>query len=178
MDSLKGQLLISNGNLFDLNFRQTVLLIADHSEEGALGVVLNRRSEVTVAEAAPAVATLVGPEASLFIGGPVQPTAAVVLAEFEYPDDASHLIFGSVGLVTGEIAAPGALKQARVFAGYAGWGPGQLEREMEENSWIVDEARAEDVFTSEPQNLWATVLSRKGGEFKMLARMPFDPSTN
>jgi putative transcriptional regulator len=178
MDSLKGCLLISNGNLFDPNFRQTVLLVVDHTEEGALGVVLNRESEVTVAEAAPPVAVLVGSDASLFVGGPVQPNAAVVLGEFEDPDDASHLIFDSVGLLTGEISTPGSMKQARVYAGYAGWGPGQLEREMEENSWIVDPATAEDVFTPEPQNLWADVLRRKGGEFKMLARMPFDPSTN
>lgn len=178
MDSLRGRLLISNGNLFDPNFRQTVLIVVDHTEEGALGVVLNRESGVTVAEAAPPVAVLVGSDAQLFVGGPVQPNAAVVLAEFEHPDDASHLIFGSVGLLTGEITDPGPVVRARVYAGYAGWGPGQLEREMEENSWIVDAARAEDVFTSDPQNLWAEVLRRKGSEFKMLARMPFDPSTN
>lgn len=178
MDGMKGNLLVSNGNLFDPNFRQTVVLIVDHTDEGALGVVLNRVAEVTVAEAAPPLTPIVGSEAELYVGGPVQPGAAVLLAEFDDPENSSHIVFGSIGLVTGDVDALAPVRRARVYAGYAGWGPGQLEREMEESSWIVEPARPEDVFTDRHENLWADVLTRKGGEYRMLARMPFDPSTN
>ena len=83
MASLRGKLLVAGGSLFDPNFRKTVVLVADHDENGAAGVVLNRRAGVTVAEAAPPLAELVGPEETLYLGGPVQPQSAVVLAEFE-----------------------------------------------------------------------------------------------
>lgn len=178
MDSLKGNLLVSNGNLFDPNFRQTVVLVVDHSDEGALGIVLNRAADVTVGEAAPPLAAVAGSEGVLYVGGPVQPGAAVLLAEFDRPENATHIVFGSIGLVTGEVDSLAPVRRARVFAGFAGWGPGQLEHEMEESSWIVEAARPDDVFTDRPEKLWADVLTRKGGEYRMLARMPFDPSSN
>jgi putative transcriptional regulator len=178
VEALTGRLLIANGNLFDPNFRQTVLLVVEHGDEGALGIVLNRPAEVSVAEAIPALASVVGPGDLLYIGGPVQPTAAIALAEFAEEADPAERLFGSIGLITGEIESLGPTTRARVFAGYAGWGAGQLEREMEENSWIVAAPTAEDVFTDGPETLWAQVLMRKGGEYKLLARMPIDPSMN
>jgi putative transcriptional regulator len=156
------------------------VLIAHHDEEGAVGVVLNRPSESTVWEAVPPLGRLVGPEERLYVGGPVQPQAAVLLAEFKRPEDAEVLAFGRIGFVTGDVdtGSVEGLSRVRIFAGYAGWGAGQLEAEMEQDSWIVEPARPQDVFTEEPEQLWETVLRRKGGKFALMQTMPIDPSMN
>jgi len=180
MESLRGRLLISSGGLFDPNFRHTVVLIGEHTADGALGVVLNRPMDTTVAETIPALASLVRPGTPLFQGGPVQPTSAVLLAELSHPELADVLVFGAVGFLVGEIESdvrPGILR-ARVFAGYSGWGPGQLEAEMDQDAWIVEPALEEDVFTESPDTLWSRVLERKGPAYRRLSRMPFDPSMN
>jgi putative transcriptional regulator len=179
VDTLNGQLLIAGADLWDPNFRRTVVLIAHHDEEGAVGVVLNRTAEATVEEAAPPLTALVAPEEPLFLGGPVQPQGAVVLAEFEHPENVAVIAFGSIGfLVDEDPGAVGGIRRARVYAGHAGWGAGQLEAEMEEGSWIVEPALPEDVFTPDPDALWSAVLRRKGKEFQLLSTMPFDPSQN
>lgn len=180
MESLRGRLLISSGGLFDPNFRHTVVLVGEHNAEGALGVVLNRALEVTVEEAVPALRDLVRPGELLFQGGPVQPYQPVLLAELSHPELADILVFGSVGFLVGEVPAdvrPGILR-ARVFAGYSGWGPGQLEAELEQDSWILEPALEEDVFTDAPDTLWSRVLERKGPEYRRLSRTPFDPTMN
>jgi putative transcriptional regulator len=179
MDSLKGRLLISNGGLFDPNFRHTVVLIVDHSDDGALGLVLNRPALVTVGEAIPDLADLVGSADHVYVGGPVQPEAAVVLAEYGEGRRAEDAVIASVAVV-GEISPDHleGIRRARVFGGYSGWAPGQLEGEISSNDWIVESATPDDVFTESPEALWQQVLARKGGEFEMLSRMPFDPTTN
>lgn len=179
-DSLKGQLLISSGGLYDPNFRHTVVLIGEHTPDGALGVVLNRALDVTVAEAVPPLAPLVPREEPLFQGGPVQPESPVLLADFVRPERANLLIFETVGFLTGEVPEDVVddLHRARVFAGYSGWAPGQLEREMDEGSWILEPALAGDVFTDAPELLWSRILKRKGPEFEGLSRMPYDPRMN
>ena len=184
MASLRGHLLIAGPALVDPNFHRTVVLVGEHGDEGAMGVVLNRPSAVAVAEAVEPLADLDGLDAAsetVFVGGPVQPQAIVVLGEFEDPELAGALVFGTVGFLPGEIEDPaevGALTRARVFAGYAGWAPGQLEAELEEGSWIVEPAEPDDVFTPEPESLWSAVLRRKGGPFALLASMPPDPTLN
>jgi len=180
MDSLRGHLLVAGSALWDPNFRRTVVLIGHHDEEGAVGVVLNRATEVLVAEAVPPLADLVEPGEPLFIGGPVQPEAAVVLADLEDPGHADIVVFDSIGFLPTEVEREevGGIRRARVFSGYAGWGAGQLERELEAGSWIVEPAAAEDVFTGEPDTLWQQVLRRKGREFDLLRLMPMDPSQN
>lgn len=180
MESLRGQLLISGGGLFDPNFRQTVVLLGEHGPEGAVGVVLNRTLETTVGEAVPALAGLVGAEQPVFEGGPVGPGQPVLVADVDDPDLLDVPAFGSVGFLTGEVPAhlEPRVRRARVFAGHAGWGPGQLEAEMEEDAWILEPAREEDVFTDEPDQLWRRVLERKGPPYRRLSRIPFDPSTN
>jgi putative transcriptional regulator len=87
---------------------------------------------------------------------------------------------GSIGFLLGEIepSSLGAIRRARVFAGYAGWGPGQLEHELEESAWIVELALPDDVFTGDPEGLWGAVVKRKGGPAALMATMPVDPSTN
>jgi putative transcriptional regulator len=179
VESLRGKLLIAGPELLDPNFRRTVVLIGEHTDEGALGVVINRPTGVRVEEAVPPLAAMAG-EGVLFAGGPVQPQAAVVLAEFRYPDAAGLLVFDSIGFLMGEVEAESAqaVTRARVFAGYAGWGPGQLESEMAAGGWIVEPALAGDVFAEDPSRLWSEVLRRKGGQYAMLALMPLDPRTN
>ena len=181
MESLRGRLLISSGGLYDPNFRHTVILVGEHNADGALGVVLNRALSVTVHERLPPLSDLVPPDELLFQGGPVQPTSAVLLAEFADPELADILVFGSVGFlvrdVTPDVEPPNILR-TRVFAGYSGWGPGQLEAEMAVGSWITEPAREDDVFTDAPDLLWSRVLERKGPEYRQLSRMPYDPSMN
>lgn len=180
MDSLRGHLLIAGPSLVDPNFWRTVVLVGEHSEEGALGVVLNRASDAAVDETVPELTILADDLGHVHVGGPVQPSAIVVLADFLEPERAASLVLDSVGFLPAEVdpTTLGELKRARVFAGYAGWGPGQLDGELEEGSWIVEPALAEDVFTSEPDTLWSDVLRRKGGPFGVLALMPPDPSLN
>jgi putative transcriptional regulator len=180
MESLRGRLLISSGGLYDPNFRHTVVLVGEHNADGALGIVLNRALNVTVEQVFPPLSDLVPPGEPLFQGGPVQTESPVLLAELADPELADILVFGSVGFLVGDVSPnirPRVLR-ARVFAGYSGWGSGQLEAEMEVDSWIIDPARVEDVFTDAPDLLWSRVLERKGPEYKRLSRMPYDPSTN
>lgn len=180
-DSLAGRLLVASPSLQDPNFIRTVVLVAVHNDEGAMGVVLNRPSEVTVGEAVPQLEAAAGGLETVFVGGPVQRTSIVLLAEFDDPDAAGLLVLGRIGFPATD-AEPdtlaGAVGRARVFAGYAGWGAGQLDAEVAEGDWIEQPAVAEDVFTEAPSELWSSVLERKGGSYALLARMPPDPSLN
>jgi putative transcriptional regulator len=181
MKSLRGQLLIAGPSLWDPNFRRTVVLIGHHDEEGAVGVVLNQAADLTVADAVPPLAQLVDPGERLFVGGPVEPQAALVLAELQDVSRAEIVALGSIGFLAGEIEPEeiGGIRRARVFAGHAGWGPGQLEAETQEaGSWLVEPALAEDVFAPRPEHLWDRVLRRMGPQHDMLRLMPLDPSMN
>jgi putative transcriptional regulator len=180
VDSLRGQLLIAGPSLWDPNFRRTVVLIGHHDEEGAVGVVLNRPLDATVEETVPPLSAIVPPGESLFVGGPVQPGSAVVLADFEDPERAGVIALDSIGFLPEETGPDGieGLRRARVFAGYAGWGAGQLEAEMEEASWHVTPAFPGDVFTDDPIGLWGTVVERLGPAFRLLRTMPMDPQLN
>jgi putative transcriptional regulator len=177
--ALRGQLLIASPALVDPNFRRAVVLVVAHDDDGAVGLVLNRRTEAEVAEAVPELADVVEPGALVSVGGPVQSEAVVVIAEWEDHDEAGAMVFGDVGLLSAEADADRVAentRRLRVFAGYAGWGGGQLEAELEEESWIVEPALEEDVFGD--GDLWASVLRRKGGAFTLVATMPEDPSLN
>ena len=181
IESLRGQLLIAGATLPDPNFSRTVVLVCEHSEEGALGLVLNRPTELAVADAAPELVDLTGYDATIDSGGPVQPDALLVLAEFDDPDQAGLCVVGNVGLVGdgSEIEdLVDATQRARVFAGYAGWGPGQLDAELAREDWFVAPAGVDDIFNPDADELWRRVLSRKGGRFALVARMPVDPSVN
>jgi putative transcriptional regulator len=180
VESLKGQLLVASADLVDPNFRRAVVLVTEHDDEGALGVVLNRPAEATVAEAIPPLAGLVGDDAPVFVGGPVDQGSVIVLAQFEDPSDAAATIFADVGFVSGDAdldVLPDAIRQARVFAGYSGWSAGQLDAELEAEGWIVEQAIVDDVFGAVDE-LWSDVLRRKGGPYALLATMPPDPSLN
>jgi putative transcriptional regulator len=181
LESLRGHLLIASATLLDPNFHRTVVLVTEHTEEGAMGLVLNRPSPVAVADAVPGLEEFVEEDEVVFRGGPVQPEAAIALAELEDPEAAQMITFGSIGFIRADgdpAELSGKVRRARVFAGYAGWGSGQLEAELEEEAWIVELAAPDDVFSSKPDELWSDVLRRKGGPFALLARMPLDPSLN
>ncbi len=181
MTSLKGRLLFATPALFDPNFRRTVVLVGEHGQEGAMGLVLNRPADVTVGEAVPPLAALAGEESRVYVGGPVQPEAVLVLAEFDDPGAAASIVVGDVGFASseGDLEELGeAVRRARVFAGYSGWGPGQLEAELEEESWLVEPAEGVDLFPEPGDDLFGSVLRRKGGTYRVLALMPEDPSTN
>jgi putative transcriptional regulator len=180
-ESLAGQLLLASPALQDPNFERTVVLIGVHSEEGAMGVVLNRPSAVTVGEAAPQLEEAVGESDPVYVGGPVQPSSIVFLAEFLDPSPAGLLVLGRIGFPAPDAELEElseATERVRVFAGFAGWGEGQLEAEIDQGDWIADQAQPEDVFTDDPQQLWSNVLTRKGGSYALVARMPQDPSVN
>jgi putative transcriptional regulator len=181
MESARGKLLIAGPALLDPNFWRAVVLVVEHNEDGALGLVLNRPSETSVREAVPQLEELVEGEELLYIGGPVQPSSVIVLARLEDPSDAALLSFDDIGVIgTGDGSdgqAPG-VRQGRAFVGHSGWGPGQLDAELDRGDWITEPARREDAFAQEPSELWTTVLTRMGGSYALVARMPPDPSVN
>jgi len=179
--SLAGQLLVASPSLADPNFRRTVVLIGVHNDDGAMGVILNRPSETMVAEAVPQLEAVVDSQEQVYVGGPVQPSSVVLLAEFLDPTPAALLVLGRIGFPAGATDVDGLAESTdrrRVFAGYAGWSSGQLDEEIEQGDWIAHPAVPDDVFTEVPENLWAAVLERKGGSYALLARMPMDPSVN
>jgi putative transcriptional regulator len=172
-ESLSGQLLIASPSMSDF-FQRAVVLVVEHNDESAFGLVLNRPSDTTVGEVSDELAAAVGAEHLLHVGGPVQPNAVTAVGEHADPGEATKLIVADVGMV--DLDRGPALTRVRVFAGYAGWGPGQLDAELEAEAWILEPAHPDDPFAAD--DLWARVLARKGGEFALLARMPADPSVN
>lgn len=178
--SLTGQLLLASPTLADPNFQRTVVLVGVHSEDGAMGVVLNRPSETAVNDAVPQLEGTVEQD-PVYVGGPVQPGSIILLAEFLDPAPIGLLVVGRIGFPAPETdieELTDATERRRVFAGYAGWSGGQLEAELEQGDWIVHPALPEDIFTEIPEQLWGAVLRRMGGTYALLARMPRDPSVN
>lgn len=173
-ESLNGSLLIASPSMVDW-FRRAVVLIVEHTEQGGFGLVLNRPSEATVGEAVPELGELIGAEHVLHVGGPVSPNAVTAVGDHGDPGEASKLLVGTVGMVDLD-GPPVELTRLRVYAGYTGWAPGQLDNEVEQEAWIVEPAHPDDPFSD--GDLWSTVLRRKGGQYALLARMPADPSLN
>ncbi len=189
VSSLTGRLLVATPALADPNFDRAVVLLLDHDEEGSLGVVLNRPTPVGVGDVLEPWAGLAGSPQVVFQGGPVSLDSALGLAvvpgEPRDGEDAEPLgwrrVFGAIGLV--DLEAPPELLAAemgslRIFAGYAGWGPGQLEDELVEGAWYVVESEPGDVFSPDPDQLWRSVLRRQRSELAMVATYPDDPSLN
>ena len=174
-ETLRGQLLVAAPILHDPNFHRTVVLVAEHGDEGAMGLVLNRPTDTSVGDALPELAPLTGAGDPVYVGGPVALESVLAIAELDDPDDSSELLFGTVGFVQ-EPDVP--VLRGRVFVGYAGWSAGQLEAELEEESWLVIPAEPDDLFSDDPDGLWSTVLRRQGGPYALLSLMPPDPSLN
>jgi putative transcriptional regulator len=146
-----------------------------------MGVIVNRRSSASVSATVPALLGFSGVDDSLFLGGPVRPSAVLVVAEFSDSDQAGILVTDRIGFISAEADVDQLTQftdRARVFAGYAGWGAGQLEGEIEQADWLLARALEDDVFSEAPETLWGSVLERMGPRFALLARMPEDPSVN
>jgi putative transcriptional regulator len=184
MESMTGRLLVATPALKDPNFDRTVVLLVAHEPGGALGVVLNRATEVPVAEVLGEWSDLARHPAVLFEGGPVQPDSAICLARLRHPVRrlrGFHQVSGAVGTVDLSVG-PERLREEvvgiRVFAGYSGWGSGQLEQEIEEGSWFVLDALPGDAFVDRPDDLWPMVLRRQGGMMAAVAHFPPDVALN
>ncbi|TWV41339.1 YqgE/AlgH family protein [Streptomyces misionensis] len=187
VSSLTGRLLVATPALADPNFDRAVVLLLDHDEEGSLGVVLNRPTPVGVGDILEGWAELTGEPGVVFQGGPVSLDSALGVAVV--PGGANgeraplgwRRVHGAIGLVDleapPELLAP-VLGSLRIFAGYAGWGPGQLEDELAEGAWYVVESEPGDVSSPVPERLWREVLRRQRGELAMVATYPDDPSLN
>jgi len=185
MTDLKGRLLVATPNLGDPNFERTVVLVLEHGDEGALGVVLNRPSELDLAEPLPEWARAAAHPSVVFIGGPVAPSAAVCLARLgRYGGTEGWLplppdgVVGTLDLDSDPDEAIPRLDEIRVFAGYAGWGPGQLESEIDDGGWFVVDADPADPLSPAPERLWAQVLRRQRGAVALFAAYPADPTLN
>ena len=179
-----GMLLVATPALLDPNFADTVVLLLDVDEQGALGVVLNRPSAVQVDEVLDGWGDVVTEPEVLFQGGPVGPQGALAVAALTRPDDVPvgfRVVDGVLGLV--DLDTPvellrGGLRRLRIFAGYAGWGADQLRAEIEEGSWYVVPAEPGDVFRPDSADLWRDVLRRQPGELAWNSTRPFDPDLN
>ena len=177
-DSLRGRLVVATPALGDPNFSHTVVFLLDASEQGALGVVLNRPSSVDIAETLPTWEALAAHPRVMFAGGPVQPEAVVGLCRADAETAAIQPVAPGIGIVdlrADPLSLIGEAKGLRLFAGYAGWGDGQLESEIEQGGWFVLAPTPDDVFAEDPEQLWVRVLERQGGVFTTVSE---DPSLN
>ena len=177
-------LLVATPVLLDPNFAETVVLLLDVDDNGALGVVLNRPSAVAVADVLADWGDVVAEPEVFFHGGPVGPDGALAVGLLRDAGDAPvgfREVVGQLGLV--DLDTPielvdGSLEGVRIFAGYAGWGAAQLDLEIEEGSWYVVPALPPDVFRLDPADLWRDVLRRQPGELAWHSTRPVDPTLN
>ena len=184
MTSFVGRLLVATPLLDEPTFRRTVVLILDHNDDGALGLVVNRPMDVDVSAVLPAWQPYTTDPGRLYQGGPVQLDSALGLVAV--PGDAEEplgvkRIIGSLGLVdldTPPEVVAGSVAGLRIFAGYSGWSGGQLEAEIEQGAWYVVDAEPRDPFSDRPERLWSEVLRRQRGDLAFVASYPDDVSLN
>ena len=179
---LRGQLLLDSGQLRGSFFQRTVVLICQHNAEGAFGLVLNRATGSNVGDMIVADLPDRLKNFPLFLGGPVQPSALSFLHSDAFVPDANVMPNLNLGHTLDSLVEIGesfsATQKIRLFAGYAGWSPGQLEDEMRRKAWLTHPASLELVFDTDPTQLWQTILKQKGWKYKLLAQMPEDLSLN
>ncbi len=180
-----GMLMVAAPTLSDPNFSRSVVLVLDHDHTGTLGVILNRALDVPVAAVLPDWAHSVSRPRSLFGGGPVATDSALAVGVLHVqPAEAPpgwRPMYGRVGLVDLDVPVEilsDALVGMRVFAGYTGWSPGQLEAEIEAGGWVVLDAHDDDIVTAAPERLWRQVLRRQLDDARFLATYPVDPDLN
>ena len=179
---LKGQLLLDSGQLNGSLFQRTVVLICQHDAEGAFGLVLNRSSGNKLGEMIVADVPELLKDQPLYLGGPVQLSALSFLHADSFLPNASILPNLDLGHSLDSLVEIGdsfsATKKIKMFAGYAGWSPGQLEEEMKRKAWLTHPASIELVFDADPEQLWQVILREKGWKYRLLAEMPEDISLN
>lgn len=184
----KGRLLLATPPLEDPNFDRSVVFMLEHHSSGALGVVVNRPTTEPLDRPLDRWTDLLAHPAAVFAGGPVDTDALVALAHTPtliVPEHASDGLLAPVigEVMTADLSADPLLltdrvRTVRIFRGYAGWGPGQLELEIETGSWLVLDSTPADVFTEAPQDLWRNVLRRQAGRLAWLANVPDDLAAN
>lgn len=176
-----GRLLVALPALDDPNFERSVVLVLEHDGDGALGLVLNRPTSTPIDQVLAGWSSLAAEPANLYGGGPVEPTAVVGLA-IARPDAAHGVaITGRIRTVdpTSDPALlRGEVERARIFAGYAGWAPDQLEAELAQDAWLVVDALPDDVVSAAPDELWHAVMARQPGSARLMATFPDDPRLN
>jgi len=187
----KGTFLIAAPSLYDPNFRQTVVLLCEHNDKGSMGLVINRPTELVLTEALRQLA-LPDRDDVIYRGGPVQPDHLLILIRSDQSPSSSHHVFGAVYLgadvptlqvlaarTTGD-DAPAAPADAvfRGYAGYAGWGAGQLDAELATDSWITMPADSKWIFDADPRTVWPELMRALGPRYAFYADMPRDPNLN
>ena len=178
-----GRLLVATPALLDPNFAGTVVLLLDHDDDGTVGVVLNRPTELALESGLPGWERLASSPPVVFLGGPVSPTSAICLGRTRPAArvEGFRQVTGRLGILDpdrdiDELAA--GVESARVCAGYAGWGAGQLEDEVAEGSWFVVDVVEQDVTESDPASLWRRVLRRQPAPLSWVSLHPVDPTLN
>ena len=180
--SLRGRLLVATPVLRDGTFDRTVILLLEHGVDGAVGVVLNRPSDLDLAGPLPEWRGAAAEPGVVFVGGPVAQGGAICLGRAaSVAATGWEAVVGPVGVV--DLSRPaadvlGLVEEVRVFTGYAGWGTGQLEGELAAGAWLVVAAEPDDALSAAPDLLWRTVLRRQPGTLSWLANYPEDPSLN
>lgn len=184
LEPTAGRLIVAPPMLLDPNFRRTVVLLCEHGEEGSFGLILNRPLTLCLGEVLDGFLGDAG-RLPLTLGGPVQPNTLHFV--HAYGDAFGPAISltptlswgGDFDQLTKHLHDPDADRsQLRLFLGYAGWSPGQLEAELADDDWLITPVRPTDVFTGHPETLWRDVLRRMGGEYALLANFPDDPRMN
>lgn len=180
---LTGQLLVATPKLRGSTFDCAVIMMLSHDDDGALGVIVNRPSDVPVSRLLPSWSDVASEPNVIFQGGPVSPDSALGLVFINGDGEPLGVrrVSGHVGVV--DLDTPVEVVESgvggmRVFAGYAGWAPDQLEAEVDEGSWYVVDADSHDAFRPDAQTLWRTVLRRQLGELALMASFPDDPTMN
>lgn len=181
----KGRLLLATPPLEDPNFDRAVIYVLEHHEDGAIGLVLNRPSDEALEAPLDRWIDLQTAPSSVFTGGPVETNAMIGMATTKVlvEEPTEHITPISGLIASTDLSADPALVAAhvdsvRVFRGYAGWGAGQLETEIDQGAWLVLDAEIDDVFSDRPDDLWRTVLQRQPGRLSWLALAPDDLSMN
>lgn len=178
MSSLRGRLLVATPPLTDPNFDRTVVLVLEHGPEGALGVVLNRPTEVEVKEILPLWSEKAAEPAVMFTGGPVGTGSVIAVGRPTAPCDLVSVLEGVVVVDLAHDPLEVPVEDVRLFHSYAGWAPGQLEAEVDAGGWFVVDAAAADMRTEHPEQLWREVLRRQGGRLAVLSFHPPKLSMN
>jgi len=182
LKSLKGRLLLDGGKLHGSFFHRTVVLICQHDAEGAFGLVLNRAAGKKVGDAIVADVPPSLKEQALYLGGPVQPSLLSYLHTDQFMIEANVMQNVNLGHSLEDLVEIGqsfsATQQVRIFAGYAGWSPGQLEEEMKRDAWLTHPASIDLVFDTRPGDLWQSILREKGWKYRLLSQIPEDLSWN
>jgi putative transcriptional regulator len=170
----KGRFLVARENLGDPNFFRTVVLLLDYNGNGAMGVIVNRPTSVVLSDILPKVEALAGRPDTVYLGGPVEPGGLLLVVRHgEQPAGFTHVaadlyIGADIESLTALLAGGADSGRVRAYAGYAGWGPGQLNRELERGSWIVTRAAPEQVFDPSPQRLWRKLIDSAKVRFARL----------